>query len=103
MHSKIAEVLEVVAAVIVTTGLVAGNLLLFAPLRFLSVRPFVDYPSLYKVLANERVLNRTMFMSHFAEHCSNTMRIAKGAINRQLCIQVFAAFDFVVHSIKILS
>ena len=33
MHSKIAEVLEVVAAVIVTTGLVAGNLLLFAPLR----------------------------------------------------------------------
>ena len=33
MHSNIAEVLEVVAAVIVTTGLVAGNLLLFAPVR----------------------------------------------------------------------
>ena len=33
MYSKIAEVLEVVAAVIVTTGLVAGNLLLFAQVR----------------------------------------------------------------------
>ena len=66
------------------------------------MRSFVDYPSLYEVLANELVLNSTMFMSHFAEHCSNTMRIAKGAIDRQLCIQVLAAFDFVVHAIKIL-
>ena len=33
MHSKIAEVLEVVATVIVTKGLVAGNLLLFAQVR----------------------------------------------------------------------
>ena len=33
MHSKISEVLEVVAAVIVTTGLVDGNLLLFAQVR----------------------------------------------------------------------
>ena len=65
------------------------------------MRSFVDYPSLYEVLANELVLNSTMFMSHFAEHCSNTMRIAKGAIDRQLCIQVLAAFDFVVHAVKI--
>ena len=33
MQSKVAEILEVVTAVIVTAGLVAGNLFLFAPLR----------------------------------------------------------------------
>ena len=33
MHPKTSEGLEVVAAVVVTAGLVAGNLVLFSPLR----------------------------------------------------------------------
>ena len=32
-QNKIPELLEVVAAIVVTAGLVAGNLLLFSPLR----------------------------------------------------------------------
>ena len=32
-QNKISELLEVVAAIVVTAGLVAGNLLLFSPLR----------------------------------------------------------------------
>jgi hypothetical protein len=32
MHARISESIEVVAAVIVTAGLVGGNLFLFAPL-----------------------------------------------------------------------
>jgi len=33
MHAKTSEAIEVLAAVVVTAGLVAGNLVLFSPLR----------------------------------------------------------------------